>query len=121
MQDEEMAKGKKQGAEALAEFLEYAAKGALTYRLSSEDAEEELPHVADYRKDPEQILESRQSNSLFRELVAELPEKDRVQSWRSIILMKNHFPKLWKSTQVCPRDGSPAFIPWAGHAEEEVS
>ena len=61
--------------ERLGRVLEYAAKGALAYRLSFEDDQLE---VKGGEESPESLLQRKQSALLCRELVAQLPTKERV-------------------------------------------
>lgn len=64
--------------ENLAKVLEFASKGALAYRLSLVDAEEEVSTLSAEYGDPEQELVQKQEQQKFSNLVATLPEKERL-------------------------------------------
>ena len=61
----------------LAEVLDFAARGALMYRLSFGDSDSDLVDVQSNDASVEQALEQRQEREKIRTLVATLPEKER--------------------------------------------
>lgn len=67
---------KTNGKVNLAKLLEYAAQGALAFRLSFVEAEEELLELRD-EIDPEVITSSKSRSKFLRKLVSELPEKEK--------------------------------------------
>ena len=60
----------------LAHVLDYAAKSALAYRLSIQDAEEEMCEPSP-RRNPEQLLLARENADLCLSLVESLPREER--------------------------------------------
>ncbi len=64
--------------EALAEVLDFAAKGVLAFRLSVDDAEEELYNELGSPTTPEESLNYFQNSEKLRAAVATLPEKERL-------------------------------------------
>lgn len=64
--------------EALAEVYDFAAKGILAFRLSVDDAEEELYNELGSPTTPEESLKSQQNNEELRAAIATLPEKERL-------------------------------------------
>lgn len=69
--------GDAQPERIVGEILQYVAQGGLAYRLSMADAEEELSCAAT-ENNPEQRLADKEERSLFRRLVSELPDKERL-------------------------------------------
>jgi len=64
--------------EALAEVFDFAAKGVLAFRLSVDDAEEEIFDELGSPETPEEHLNFRQNNEKIRAVIATLPEKERL-------------------------------------------
>ncbi|NDC37690.1 MAG: sigma-70 family RNA polymerase sigma factor [Proteobacteria bacterium] len=64
--------------EALAEVFDFAAKGILAFRLSVDDAEEELFNELGSPITPEEFLRGTQGNKKLRAAIATLPEKERL-------------------------------------------
>jgi len=64
-------------SERLARILDFAAKAALTFRLSMHDIELEVAELSDEPTDPGAIMESAEVSKKMREFVATLPEKER--------------------------------------------
>ena len=62
----------------LARVLEFASKGAIAFRLSLDDFEEEVTSHVGSMPNPEMQLETKQNQSLLRRIVATLPEKERL-------------------------------------------
>ena len=65
-------------AQRLAVILDYAAKGALAYRLSYSDVEEEVAAIKRLDITPEDELSSRERCAILRELVKALPDNERL-------------------------------------------
>jgi len=65
------------GREGLAEVFEFAAQGALAFRLSLNDAWEEVEALADESDTAEVRLEIRADNDRLRVLIGQLPEYER--------------------------------------------
>ena len=66
---------------ALAEIFEFAASGALAFKLSMDDVEEEVADLVSHDVSQEvQMIEQQESASL-KKLVLELPEKERIVIW----------------------------------------
>ena len=63
--------------ETLLELLEYASKGALCFRLSMIEAEEEVQSVSDDQPILEDALIDREANLKLRALIKKLPAKER--------------------------------------------
>lgn len=63
--------------EKLQEFLDLAAKGALAFRLSYQDAEVEITELIAEGQDPETQLELDGERKRLNDLVESLPEKER--------------------------------------------
>ena len=64
-------------AAELGRVLEFVAQGALAYRLSNDEAENEFCSAQDLHPNPETVLEKHQEKSALRKLVEKLPEKER--------------------------------------------
>ncbi len=62
----------------LAQILDYAAKGALAFRLAYDESEEEVADAQEGSLNPEEELEVRQGKRTIREMVDALPEKERL-------------------------------------------
>jgi len=62
----------------LASVLEYAAKGALAFRLSLYEAESEVTAIEDESANPETNMENREELGKLRELIKDLPLKERI-------------------------------------------
>lgn len=93
-------------AERLAKVLEYASKGALAFRLSMCEAEEEVSEVKDESPSPEDRLSNIQESKLIRKLVATLPRKERLiiegyyfneKSFKKLANSKVGLSKSWTS------------------------
>ena len=92
--------------EKLAKLFEYAAKGAIAYRVSMEDWDESGELDVGDSETPEAKLQLKQHNKELREVVESLPEKERhiiVQHYfkgRSFVDIAqdyNGFSKSWVS------------------------
>ena len=64
--------------EQLASVLESAAAGLMAYRLTINDAEEEITEIGENPHDPEKKLLEVQKNKKIRQILATLPEKERL-------------------------------------------
>lgn len=64
--------------EKLAQLLEYAAKGALAFRLGYEESEEEVAGTFEDSLNPEEEMAHKGHVRTMRELVESLPEQERV-------------------------------------------
>ena len=91
-------------ADRLAGVLDFAARGALAFRLTLTDAEEaEISDCAGQYKDAEQQMMAKQSAARFRALVARLPDKERlvVEEYyfkeKSFKQITDEYPSLSKS------------------------
>lgn len=62
----------------LADVLEFAARGGLVFRLNYLECEEELVEAGQVGADPDEALHRKNKAEMLRELVASLPEKERI-------------------------------------------
>lgn len=97
--------GEKKEAE-LERILDYAAGSVLAYRLSFNDAEEELGSLSDEQPDPEMQLLLKQSGELLQELVETLSPKERTvikefyfrdKTFKEIVEEQDGMSKSWVS------------------------
>ncbi len=106
---EEQASGEFSSSEdaegALAQLLDFAAKGAIAFRLSVADVESEVS-LREPTSDPEALFLAGEDSSVFRELVETLPEKERLiieeyyfndKSFAEIVDEHQEFSKSWVS------------------------
>lgn len=63
--------------EKLKRFLDLAAKGALAFRLSLADAEEELAEISSDEPDPEEVFVKKSHHKRLHFLIGRLPLKER--------------------------------------------
>ena len=64
-------------AAELARVLDYAASGALAFKLSMNDVQGEVEEVPDSCASPEENLRSKELRAVFSEILHELPTKER--------------------------------------------
>ena len=64
-------------AAELGRLLEYAASGALAFKLSMSDAEREVEELVDMDQTPEEQLRSKELRGVFNQLLSELPPQER--------------------------------------------
>lgn len=64
--------------ESLAELFQFAASGALAFKLSMEDVEEEVADLICEDMSQEDNMIAREESSALRELVSKLPQKERL-------------------------------------------
>jgi len=67
----------KNSRQSLAKILEYAAKGALVYRLSFTDISDEMAELPDYDCNPETVLGYKESVTFIKKMVSTLPQAER--------------------------------------------
>ena len=67
--------------QALADLFQFAASGALAFKLSMDDAEEEVADLVSEDVSQEDNLIQRQDSTALRHLVLKLPEKERLIVW----------------------------------------
>lgn len=72
-----LACNEKYPRKALARIFSFAAKGAISYRLASQEAQVALDQLADETATPEESMISVQQAIQLRSLVQTLPEKER--------------------------------------------
>lgn len=99
-------RGKPQTPAKLASLLDFAAKSALSYRLSYSEIEEQLSEREAPEANPEQSLQRRQDIKKCRELLATLPPKVRIvledyylngKSFKQIVAERRGMSKSWVS------------------------
>lgn len=61
---------------SLREIFEFAAKGVLAHRLSFQEVQEEV-ELLDQGRSPEDLVTDKEQRNLLRELVEQLPERER--------------------------------------------
>ena len=64
--------------EALAEVLDFAAKGALLFRMNYFECEEEIVENQDEQRSPEDEALFRESSALLKQAVSELPPREQI-------------------------------------------
>ena len=78
MRHEENIEDPTNNDDALAKLLEYAGKGALAYRLSMCEAEEEVVSIPDETPTPQEALELREESEKLQRLIQRLPKDERI-------------------------------------------
>ncbi|MDC0358933.1 sigma-70 family RNA polymerase sigma factor, partial [Oligoflexia bacterium] len=59
-------------------ILDYAAKGALAYKLTYSDTETEMAAISDKIPNPEEALDLHQSKQLFCQWIQDLPAREKL-------------------------------------------
>ena len=67
----------KSSDERLSKILDFVAKGALTFRLSMEEAEAEISELSDSSSRPDIRFEYREKLDILKKVISELPRKER--------------------------------------------
>lgn len=99
---DEVKKGKENVENTLASILDFAARGALVYRLSYLDSEEELAEATN-ASNPEEILQKKSEHREILALIATLNQKERLVieelyfKDRTITEIAHDYPELSKS------------------------
>jgi len=81
LKEEDQRKHKQISSDAtldLARVFDYASKGALAFRMSMSDVNEEVSEKVTSESNPEETLASKQKFAGLRKLIEELPEKERI-------------------------------------------
>jgi RNA polymerase sigma factor (sigma-70 family) len=69
---------KKRPGDKVGSVLDFAAKSVLAFRLTLSECENSLSTSGTYGESPEVLLQEKQSQKKFRDLIATLPEKERL-------------------------------------------
>lgn len=92
--------------EKIAQVLEYAAQGALAYRVCLVSHEEEATENSDYGGDIERKIEKIEEDKALRQIISNLPEKERIimheyyfndKSFAEIVAENPGLTKSWVS------------------------
>lgn len=96
----------------LAQMLEYAAKSTMTFRLSYQDAEEEVVSIVDQAGTPELAIEQMQNQKQLRSILKKLPANER------LVLECYYFRDM--TFEEIARDQMKASKSWASRLHERA-
>ena len=92
--------------DGLARVLDYAAKGALAFRISMNTTDEKVGEFLTDERDPEVVMEEKQCVYEFKQIIEDLPEKEQLiireyyfrdKTFAEIVREHEGFSKSWVS------------------------